>query len=133
MSDDVRPAPGTIGWIDLTVEDAETVRDFYRELAGWTAAPVDMGAYSDFTMFPAGSETPVGGICHARGTNASMPPRWMLYITVEDADACAERCEALGGKVVVPPRDMGSHGRYCVLEDPGGAVAAFFAPPADLD
>jgi predicted enzyme related to lactoylglutathione lyase len=128
MSDATRPEAGTIGWIDLTVDDAEKVRDFYRDLAGWSAEPVDMGGYSDFTMIPAATGQPVAGICHARGTNAALPPQWLLYITVEDADACAARCEALGGKVRVAPRDMGSHGRYCVLEDPGGAVAAFFAP-----
>jgi predicted enzyme related to lactoylglutathione lyase len=133
MSDGTKPPAGSIGWIDLTVKEAGTVRDFYRELAGWRAEPVDMGGYADFTMFPAEGEQPVGGICHARGTNAAMPAQWMLYITVDDADACAARCEALGGKVRVAPRDMGSHGRYCVLEDPGGAVAAFFAPATAED
>ena len=34
---------GKIGWADLTVNDAETVRDFYRDVVGWTVQPVDMG------------------------------------------------------------------------------------------
>jgi predicted enzyme related to lactoylglutathione lyase len=26
---------GNIGWIDLTVPDAEAIRDFYRHVTGW--------------------------------------------------------------------------------------------------
>jgi len=26
---------GKIGWIDLTVPDAEAIRDFYQHVAGW--------------------------------------------------------------------------------------------------
>ena len=37
MSDAPKPAVGTIGWKDLTVENAERVRDFYMGVAGWTA------------------------------------------------------------------------------------------------
>jgi predicted enzyme related to lactoylglutathione lyase len=28
---------GKIGWLDLTVDDADAVRDFYREVVGWKA------------------------------------------------------------------------------------------------
>jgi len=28
---DPKPAPGTIGWIDLTVDDAPGLRDFWRD------------------------------------------------------------------------------------------------------
>lgn len=30
--------PGTIGWVDLTVADAESTRDFYRDVVGWETA-----------------------------------------------------------------------------------------------
>jgi predicted enzyme related to lactoylglutathione lyase len=29
-------AVGTIGWIDLTVPDAKSLRDFYSAVTGWT-------------------------------------------------------------------------------------------------
>src|SRR5262249_7780617 len=66
--------PGRIGWIHLTVSDAETLRDFYQSVTGWTPAPVDMGGYSDFCMYPPGEAQPVAGICHARGLNSNLPP-----------------------------------------------------------
>ena len=67
---------GKIGWVDLTVDDAATARDFYRAVVGWESEEVDMGGYSDFTMMPPGHTDGVAGVCHARGSNADLPPTW---------------------------------------------------------
>ena len=128
MSETSKPGVGTITWVDLTVEDAERIRDFYTQMVGWNFSPVEMDGYSDFTMEAPGDGNAMGGICHARGPNAEIPPQWMIYITVEDVDASAARCEELGGAVLLGPKRMGGHGRYCVIRDPAGAVAALFAP-----
>ena len=124
MSD--KPQIGTIGWHDLTVENAEEVRDFYGRVVGWEPSAVDMGEYSDFSMAPPGGEA-VGGVCHARGSNAGLPAQWLMYVTVEDADESARRCVELGGKVLMGPRDFGPTARYCVIEDPAGAVLALYS------
>ena len=129
MGEPKKPATGSIVWRDLTVENAESVKDFYTQVVGWTASPVDMGGYRDFGMSVQGLSEPVAGICHARGTNAGLPPQWLVYITVEDVDGSTARCKELGGEVIVEPKDMGSHGRYSVIKDPAGAVAALFQPP----
>jgi predicted enzyme related to lactoylglutathione lyase len=122
---------GRIGWIDLTVPDAEGVRDFYAAVTGWLPSPVDMGDYSDFSMAPAGEpESPVAGICHARGSNADLPVQWIMYITVDDLDASLTQCGELGGSVVSGPKEAGSMGRYAVIRDPAGAVAALFQTAA---
>lgn len=120
---------GQIGWVDLTVEDAQTVRDFYRAVVGFDSAEVDMGDYADFTLMPARSEDAVAGVCHARGSNADLPPVWMVYFTVEDVAASAARCEELGGELVVPPRGLAG-GRFSVVRDPAGAVCALYQPPS---
>jgi predicted enzyme related to lactoylglutathione lyase len=125
-TDDTAPT-GRITWIDLTVPDAERLRDFYADVVGWQAAPVDMGGYADFTMHPPGG-APVAGVCHAQGPNADLPPAWLIYINVEDLDASLERCRARGGAVLAGPRGMGDFGRYGVIRDPAGAVAALFEP-----
>ena len=96
MSDPRRPSVGSIAWTDLTVADAEGVRTFYERVAGWVARPVDMGEYADFNMMRADAETPVAGICHARGANAKLPPQWLIYITVPDLDASLAACRAGG-------------------------------------
>jgi len=124
MTDNI-PKPGTIGWIDLTVADAERVRQFYAEVTGWSSSPVDMGGYDDFTMAPPGG-APVAGVCHARKMNADLPAQWMIYIVVSDLDASLRRATELGGRVVAGPKTMGGPGRYAVVEDPAGAVAALW-------
>lgn len=129
MTESEGPRPGRVGWIDLTVGDAEGVTGFYREVAGWNVEPVDMGSYNDFNMLPPGSLTPTAGICHARGRNADLPPQWLIYITVEGLDGRLERCRELGGEVLAGPRGTPETGRYAVIRDPAGAVAALFEPP----
>jgi predicted enzyme related to lactoylglutathione lyase len=86
-----------------------------------------MGQYNDFNLIPPGTELPVAGICHAKGMNAELPSQWLLYVIVEDADASAARCEKLGGKILVAPKDMGGGGRFSVIQDPAGATLALFA------
>ena len=131
MSDEAStPKIGTVAWIDLTVDDAEQVRDFYSLVVGWQPASVDMGEYSDFNMNAPATGEPIAGVCHKRGSNAELPSKWMIYIIVENVDDSADRCRELGGKVLVEPKGMGSHGRYCVIEDPARATAALFEPAA---
>lgn len=120
------PEPGTISWQDLTVADAEGVRDFYQAVVGWKPEPLSMGASSDFVMSANG--TPIAGICNARGGNADLPAQWLIYITVDDLDHSIDECQRLGGSLVAAPRSYGG-GRYCVIKDPAGAVCALYQPP----
>jgi len=129
MSENKQLPTGTIGWHDLTVPDAEAVRDFYQKVIGWTFVPVEMDGYSDFAMLPPGADSAVAGICHARGPNAQIPPQWLVYFIVEDVDRSAADCERSGGEIVVPIREIGG-GRFCVIRDPAGAVCALFSPEA---
>jgi predicted enzyme related to lactoylglutathione lyase len=123
MSEDV----GKIGWIDMTVPNAGELRDFYEAVVGLKAEDVSMGDYSDYNMTMPASGIPVCGVCYARGSNADLPPGWLVYFIVADVDESAATCEASGGKVLVPPRSLAG-GRFCVIEDPGGATAALYQP-----
>ncbi len=116
---------GKIGWFDLTVADAPTIRDFYSKVVGWKVEDVGMGEYNDFNMTVPASGEPAAGICHARGGNATLPSQWLIYITVADVDKSAEACRENGGKVIVGPKAMGG-GKFCVIEDPNGSVAALY-------
>lgn len=116
---------GNIGWIDLTVENAGEIRDFYRSVTGWAAEDVEMDGYQDYCMSPPGGDGPVAGICHREGGNAAFPPGWLIYITVEDLDQSVARCLELGGELVVPPKAMGRD-RYGVIRDPSGSCSALY-------
>lgn len=125
---DTKPEPGAITWADLTVPDADTVRDFYAAVAKWKPEPVKMGDYDDYNMTLANSGQPAAGICHARGVNADLPAQWLVYIIVKNLDESIQKCRELGGKVIAGPKGMGDTGRFCVIQDPAGAVAALFEP-----
>jgi uncharacterized protein len=123
----MRDQTGKIGWIDMTVDDAAGLRDFYADVAGLRPEAVTMGDYDDYNMTMPSSGEPVCGICHARGSNKDLPGGWLVYFTVDDLDASVAACRAGGGRVLVEPRGLAG-GRFCVIEDPGGAAAALYQP-----
>lgn len=123
MSDSI----GKIGWIDMTVDDASGLRDFYQKVVGWNVEDTSMGDYADYTMMSPGDGEAIAGVCHARGGNADQPGGWMIYITVADVDASAAACVDMGGKLVVETRALAG-GRFCVIEDPNGATTALYQP-----
>lgn len=123
------PALGTIGWIDLTIPEADKIRDFYSAVAGWTSQGIDMKdgdtAYQDYCMMPPGAEAPAAGICHRRGANAPIPAAWIIYIMVADLEGALEKAAALGGSVLKAPAGAGS-GRFAIIQDPAGAVCGLY-------
>ena len=112
---------GSIVWTDLTVENADEVRDFYSKVVGWEHEGVSMGEYDDYIMKANDEDGGTSGICHARGMNDSVPPLWMIYVTVADVTASAKACVDNGGKVLDGPRKMGKN-EFAVIQDPAGAV-----------
>jgi predicted enzyme related to lactoylglutathione lyase len=118
---------GKIGWIDMTVDDADGVRDFYKTVVGWGSDDVSMGEYSDYSMTLPSNGEAVTGICHASGGNAELPSGWLIYIVVEDVEASAAACIENGGEVIVQPKGLAG-GRFCVIRDPAGATAALYQP-----
>lgn len=118
------PVPGRIGWSDLTVEDAPAIRDFWAAVVGWRPEPVSMGEYSDFNMVAADG-SPAAGVCHARGSNADLPPVWLSYVVVTDLERSLEAASRLGGEVVSGPRGPAG-GRIAVVRDQAGATLALW-------
>ncbi|MBC7772875.1 MAG: VOC family protein [Pyrinomonadaceae bacterium] len=123
------PAPlGAIGWVDLTVEDATTVSQFYRTVCDWSVEPVDMRGYSDYVMNNSAG-TAVAGVCHARGPNADIPPQWLMYVSVADVAKSVAAARASGGRILREPTSIGGYGTMAVIQDPAGAVIGIIQPP----
>jgi predicted enzyme related to lactoylglutathione lyase len=59
---------------------------------------------------------------------AGVPPLWNSYVSVEDADATAERAAELGATVHAPPFDVLDVGRMAVIQDPQGAFFEIWQP-----
>jgi predicted enzyme related to lactoylglutathione lyase len=129
MSDITTHTPGSFCWFELGTTDQNAAKQFYGSLAGWTAADFPMGPGELYTMFS--RENRNAAACYA--LNAQMkaqgiPPNWLLYVSVEDADATAGKVTGAGGKLMSPPFDVMEFGRMAVCEDPTGAVFAIWQP-----
>ena len=112
---------GKIEWHDLTVMNADDVKSFYEAVVGWKPQALSMGDYDAYVMMQ-DEENAAGGVCHARGGNADLPPQWLMYVNVENLDASLQACVNAGGKIIGAKRKMGNDGRhYCLIQDPAGA------------
>jgi predicted enzyme related to lactoylglutathione lyase len=121
---------GRFVWHELATTDVNKSGAFYAELFGWKATEESMGP-TTYTILKNG-ETQVGGIT-ALTPAEHTPPHWRMYCSVTDVDAAAKKAAELGGKVVLPPTDIPTIGRFAVVVDPQGAVLLPFLPsqPAD--
>lgn len=123
--------PGTLCWNELATRDWQKAAEFYTQLFGWTAQTQPM-AGTEYTVFSNGDRM-AAGMIQMTPEWGDIPPHWMVYLTVTDCDASAEKVTALGGKVLVPPTDIPDMGRFAVVQDPQGAAFSFIKmdnPPA---
>lgn len=116
--------PGTFCWTDLGTTDAEGAKAFYTALFGWEAEDLPVDEQQTYTMLRCGGKQ-VGALYR----NDQVPhPAWLSYVSVEDADAMAEKAKGLGANVMQDPFDVLSSGRMVLLQDPTGAVFALWQP-----
>ncbi|KGJ88771.1 VOC family protein [Thalassotalea sp. ND16A] len=117
---------GDMAWLDLTVKDADTVKDFYQDVVGWQVEACSMGSYDDYSMNRVSDGTPQAGVCHATGVNADLPPVWMAYFIVADIDKSIAAVLANGGELLTDVKSMGGDDKYVVIKDPAGAICALY-------
>jgi uncharacterized protein len=113
---------GSFSWFELATTDVRAAEAFYTRLFGWTTEPWD--GEKDYTLIKLDGKE-IGGIVARSGEDvppSRSGPRWGIYVTVTDVDETAKRVPELGGRVLVPPTDIPRVGRFCVIQDPQGAV-----------
>lgn len=111
---------GAFSWCELMTTDVAAAKTFYSGLFGWETEDMSMPGMT-YTVVKAGGSG-IGGIMATPPEAQGVPPMWGAYVTVDDVDATAQTATKLGGKVLVPPRDIPEVGRFCVIQDPQGAV-----------
>ena len=126
MSENKNETIGTVGWFDITVNNAEDLMKFYQKVVGWKPEPVSMGKYNDYVMTQPENGTPIAGICHSIGGNADLPKSWLMYITVDDLEKSITEVLISGGLVLTEIKKHGDLGLYCVIQDPSGGVVALY-------
>jgi len=120
----VQGEPGALTWTELSTNDTKKAAVFYTHLFGWGAKVGGEGvnAYTEFSV----NGRPGAGMMDSKvyGPDNKVPPNWMPYFQVADADATANKAKELGGNLLVPPTDIPDVGRFSVVQDPQGAVFA---------
>ena len=126
-SGDAAAPVGRIFWLDLTVSDASALRDFYRQVVGWSIQDVEImdgrERYADYNML-ADDGNPTAGVCHARGVNLDLPPVWLIYLPVADLAESLRRVPEEGGRIIKTVRGEGDKYVYAAIQDPVGAYFA---------
>ena len=111
--------PGAMTWYEVNTRDAEKARHFYSKVFDLEAVKMDAPGMT-YWMLNRGEKTYAGILQMNEQWPKEIPPHWMGYFAVEDADAAAKKVAELGGKVMVPPFDS-PYGRISVVQDPQGA------------
>ena len=121
--------PGTFCWVDLATSDAEAAKKFYAEVFGWTATDEPAGPDMVYTRLSYGGKS-VGALYKLTKEmlDKRIPPHWMSYVTVANADESAVRARELGAKLQMEPFDVMDVGRMTVIQDPTGAHFAIWQP-----
>jgi predicted enzyme related to lactoylglutathione lyase len=124
------PNVGEFSWHELTTTDHQSAYDFYQKLFGWDkTGDFDMGEAGMYQMYGRG-EVPLGGMW-TKPADMPMPPNWLYYIRVANADEAAERVKALGGQVLNGPMEVPGGDRIAQCLDPQGAAFAVHSRRAD--
>ncbi|MFE5326381.1 VOC family protein [Embleya sp. NPDC056575] len=111
---------GTPCWVEVRVFDPKHTSEFYGALFGWEF--LDRGEEYDHYLTASLAGRTVADIGPRFEEPAGAPSAWLVCIAVESTDAVAERIVRAGGTLTVEPTDVGTHGRFAVAADPGGAV-----------
>jgi uncharacterized protein len=133
MGERTQYSPGTFSWTDLSTTDQDGAKAFYGGLFGWQAddQPVDENTVYSMQLID-GKAVAAISPQPPQQREAGVPPVWNSYVTVESADAAANRAKELGGTVHAPPFDVLDAGRMAVVQDPTGAFFMVWEPKENI-
>ena len=122
----VRGEQGSFTWADLITPDKDRAQEFYGELFGWTGETLGE-EFGFYTLIKNGDEQIAGFM---NPTQPGMPPVWMPYFAIDDAEAVTNAAAGAGAQVMVPPTPIPTVGMFAVMADPQGAVFAILQAEA---
>ena len=123
MQESPAHTPGSFCWVEVGTTNAAEAKNFYRELFGWDYEDGEAGPGMIYSMIKLNGKY-VGGLYQLDSNmiSAGVPPHWMNYISVANADDATAQAAAAGGSVMKGPFDVGTAGRMSIIQDPTGAV-----------
>lgn len=129
MQESVEYKPGTFCWVELGTTDGEAAKKFYTQLFNWEFEDHDMGPSGVYTILKQKGKD-VGALYRMpeEMTLHGVPPHWMSYVSVANADESAAKAKSLGATLMKEPFDVFTMGRMAVIQDPTGAMFALWQP-----
>jgi predicted enzyme related to lactoylglutathione lyase len=119
--------PGTVVWTEQMSHDLEKAKTFFTAVFGYSYT--DMGGEGfEYVTFEVDGVTR-GGLGAITADMGDVPPSWLAYFGVEDADAAADYVAGHGGSVVRPPWDT-EFGRIAIVQGPWRETFALLQAPA---
>ena len=129
MGERTQYAPGTFSWADLATTDPDAAKRFYGNLFGWAAVDFPIDENTTYSMMQIdGKDVAAISPQPEQQRDAGVPPLWNSYVTVDSADAAADRAQKLGATVHAPAFDVMDVGRMAVIQDPQGAHFMVWEP-----
>ena len=116
---------GALSWNELDTRDPDAAQRFYGDVFGWEAAPIEMDGQTVYVTWRLGGRTIGGMLPMGEMFPPEVPANWLAYFGSEDLDASLRQVEQLGGRMLVPARQM-PQGRFAVAADPQGAAFALW-------
>ena len=116
----MKPAPAnSVIHLELHTGDLQGAVAFYAQLFGWRPERIHAGAGSYLALGM--GDRLGGGVVECEGKQ----PLWLPYVDVADVVRTTDRARALGGEVLLGPRE-GPKGWRSVVATPDGGVVAFW-------
>lgn len=121
--------PGAFCWVELGTSDSDAAKNFYSQLFDWKYDDSPMGPDMIYTIVKIDGKD-VGGLYKMMPDMVAqgIPPHWLSYVLVNNADETVEKAKAAGATVLNGPFDVGTVGRMAVIKDPTDAVFAIWQP-----
>ncbi|MBI6628870.1 VOC family protein [Pontibaca salina] len=109
-------------WYELATSkgNLKSAEEFYGKILSWQVQDSGMEGV-DYHLAKVGDEM-VAGLMTMPEDVAEMPPFWMIYFAVDDADRAVADAKQAGASIHRDPADIPGTGRFAVLADPQGAV-----------
>jgi len=120
---------GEFCWTELCSTDANSAKNFYKQIFGWGYDDIPIGDGVTYTMAQVESKS----ACALYSMDEELrkknvPSNWLAYISVTDADAMTAKAKTAGATIITNPFDVMDVGRMAVLQDPTGATFAIWQP-----
>jgi predicted enzyme related to lactoylglutathione lyase len=111
------PPIGSWLWVELWTDTPEDSLSFYQKLGDYNSFKERKGYW-----ILEKDEMWRGGIRSVPYEEGFKTCCWIPVVRISDAAVTSQQAEALGGQVLVPPKDADDGGSVSLIEDPAGAL-----------